>query len=332
MMLSQAIPHSSPIPADGDARKVARRLRIRHRTTYRYDHLVPRSVHRVHLRPIDDWTQTVLSYRLRVTPDVPLIEYEDVFGNWVTRFTVDQPYCELTIESESVVEIRDVDPFAFADMSVPRPSIPLVWMPWEQKMLTPYLTPDELPDTQLQALYEYAMSFVKRNDGDLMESLFSINLALFREFDYVSDATSLETTPFQVYQSGQGVCQDFANLFITMARLLGVPARYVCGYLYTGNNAESRTRSDASHAWVQLYIPDIGWKGFDPTNGVLPHRDHVRVGYGRHYRDTAPTSGTLFGTGAGEETMEIEVVVAEEGSGGRSQESVEGSAPPPSSP
>jgi transglutaminase-like putative cysteine protease len=114
-----------------------------------------------------------------------------------------------------------------------------------------------------------------------------------------------------VYVNREGVCQDFANLFITMARLLGIPARYVCGYLYTGNNAQSRTRSDASHAWVQLYLPDIGWKGFDPTNGVLPHRDHLRVGYGRHYRDTAPTSGTLYGS-TGEESMEIDVVVEEE--------------------
>src|SRR5436190_23995060 len=82
----------------------ARRVRVTHRTTYRYDSPVPRSVHRVHLRPIDDWKQTVLSYRLNVTPEVALIEYEDVFGNWVTRFTVEHPYTELTIEAESLVE------------------------------------------------------------------------------------------------------------------------------------------------------------------------------------------------------------------------------------
>jgi transglutaminase-like putative cysteine protease len=303
---------TSPIlTVDESTKHGGRRLRVKHRTTYRYDRPVARSVHRVHLRPIDDWKQTVPSYRLNVTPAVPLIEYEDVFGNWVTRFTVDQPYTELTIEAESLVEIRDSDPFAFADLPIRRPSVPLVWMPWEQKMLGPYLQPDELPDTQLQALYEYAMSFVRRNDGDLMETLFGINLTLFRDYDYVSGSTCLATTPFEVYQSGQGVCQDFSNLFITLARLLGIPARYVCGYLYTGNNAESRTRSDASHAWVQLYIPDIGWKGFDPTNGVLPHRDHVRVGYGRHYRDTAPTSGTLYGS-TGNETLDIDVVVTEE--------------------
>src|SRR5687767_10661832 len=100
---STPILSSAPL-ATGDARQNTRRLRVRHRTTYQYDKPVPRSVHRVHLRPVDDWKQTVLSYRLAVTPEAPLIEYEDVFGNWVTRFELNRPYRELAIESESVVE------------------------------------------------------------------------------------------------------------------------------------------------------------------------------------------------------------------------------------
>jgi len=78
-----------------------------------------------------------------------------------------------------------------------------------------------------------------------------------------------------VLHNKRGVCQDFANLMICMARLLNIPARYVCGYIYTGNTGEAIAQSDASHAWVQLYLPNIGWKGFDPTNGVLPATDHV---------------------------------------------------------
>jgi len=94
-----------------------------------------------------------------------------------------------------------------------------------------------------------------------------------------------------------------------MARLLGIPARYVCGYIYTGNQQGARAQSDASHAWLQLYIPNVGWKGFDPTNGVLQTTDHVRVAYGRHYRDATPTAGTLY-TPA-QETMSIQVEVKE---------------------
>ena len=177
-------------------------------------------------------------------------------------------------------------------------------------MLAPYLTPLELPDTQLQALYDYGMRFAKRNDGDLMETLFAINLCLFREYAYVKGCTDVTTSPYQVYCSRTGVCQDFSNLFITVARLLGIPARYVCGYLYTGGTRSSRAASDETHAWVELYIPNIGWKGFDPTNGVLPQTEHVRVAVGRNYLDATPTSGTLFGRGAAE-TLEVDVKVAD---------------------
>jgi transglutaminase-like putative cysteine protease len=107
------------------------------------------------------------------------------------------------------------------------------------------------------------------------------------------------------------VCQDFANLFISMARLLGIPARYMCGYLYSGgpprDGAEQNQGCEASHAWVELYIPNVGWKGFDPTNGKLAHLDHIRVACGRHYQDTGPTTGTLFSPA--EETMVVDVEV-----------------------
>lgn len=281
-------------------------LRLTHTTRYRYDRPVALSKHTVHLRPIDDWKQRVLDYSLEITPDVPQLEFEDVFGNWVTRFELRQPYEELSIRAISLVRLLKINPFAFTNVPI-RPSFPLVWMPWEQTMLSPYLRPAELPDTQLQELYDYAMSFVRRNDGDLMESLFAINLTFFRDYKYVPGFTSLNTTAYQVYVHKAGVCQDFANLFITMARLLGIPARYVCGYVYTGNNAEARAKSDASHAWLQLYIPNVGWKAFDPTNGVLPHRDHIRVGVGRHWRDTAPTSGTFYTKAT--ETMDVSVCV-----------------------
>jgi transglutaminase-like putative cysteine protease len=285
-----------------------RRLRIRHTTTYSYDSPVGRSTHRLHLRPVHDWKQTVLSHSLQIRPRVEAVEYEDVFGNWSTRFDVNEPYTELSVTAESLVEVLDVDPFAFAKLPIRPPSFPLVWMPWEQHMLAPYLTPAELPEAQLKELYDYGMEFVRRNGGDLMETLFAINLTLFREYDYLPGCTDVGTSPYDVYVSGAGVCQDFANLFITLARLLGIPARYVCGYIHTGNAGHSRAGSDATHAWVQLYIPNIGWKGFDPTNGVLPQTDHVRVSYGRNFRDATPTSGTLYGPGANE-TLKVEVEV-----------------------
>jgi hypothetical protein len=173
--------------------------------------------------------------------------------------------------------------------------------------MAPYLLPPELPESQLDELTEYAMSFVKRNDFDLLDTLLDINATIFKEYAYRQGSTTVFTTAFEVYANRRGVCQDFTNLFICLARLLGVPARYVCGYVYCGPRATSdaaranAVQSEASHAWVQLYLPEVGWKGFDPTNGILTQTEHVRVAVGRNYVDATPTSGTIY-VGGGPET------------------------------
>jgi transglutaminase-like putative cysteine protease len=292
-----------PVLAIGDRRH----LTVRHTSRFQYNQPIQHSSHCVHLRPIDDAYQNVVSHQLKMTPEVPMIDFEDVFGNFCSRFEIRQPYTELILTAESRVALSRVDPFAFTHALI-RPSFPLIWMPWEHMMLSPYLAPLELPETQLRELNDYAISFVEKNNHDLMETLFAINLTLFREYRYVPGSTKLETTPYEVFASRQGVCQDFANLFICMARLLGIPARYVCGYVYTGHTGIAPAQSDASHAWLQLYIPEVGWRGFDPTNGVLASINHIRVAYGRHYRDAAPTSGTLYSAAAENMTIDVQVV------------------------
>lgn len=284
-----------------------RHLRVRHLTRYSYAAPVQRSEHRLHLRPLEDRLQRLLRHQLTISPAAPLLEYEDVFDNNAACFELHQPYTELTIHAESEVELADIDPFAFANRPI-RPSFPLVWMPWEHKMLAPYLSSQELPDTQLRVIYDYAMGFVERNRSDLMETLFAINLS-FKQFTYAPGTTNAATTAYDVLCNKRGVCQDYTNLFIAMARLLGLPARYVWGYLFTG--LTSPAGSGATHAWVQLYIPNVGWRGFDPTNGILPRTDHVRVGYGRNYRDAAAISGTLYAPAS--EKMLVEVQVTDAG-------------------
>jgi transglutaminase-like putative cysteine protease len=137
-----------------------------------------------------------------------------------------------------------------------------------------------------------------------------MNLSIYRDYKYVSGSTSLNTTPFEVYTNRHGVCQDFANLLICLARLLSIPARYRMGYIYTGANYENKIQSDASHAWVEIYLPYVGWRGFDPTNGIMVSQDHVRVACGRNYRDATPTSGTIF-KGGGTERLAVDVKIKE---------------------
>ena len=299
------IPHPVAAPV--------RQLEIAHLTVYRYKRAVERSTHNLRLVPLHDHLQHLLQHALTITVDgQPLTtaqsrEYDDVFGNRAQRLLIERPYTELAIESRATVELLDIDPLSFRPLRV-RSSIPLVWMPWQRQILEPFLLPPELPESQLDELLDYAMSFVKRNDSDLLQTLLDINSSIFREYQYRQGTTTVSTTPFEVYVNRYGVCQDFTNLFICLARLLGVPARYVCGYVYTGPKHENHRQSEASHAWVQVYLPEVGWKGFDPTNGILTQTDHVRVAVGRNYVDATPTSGTIY-VGGGSETLEVSVVV-----------------------
>ena len=192
-----------------------------------------------------------------------------------------------------------------------RDQIPLTWMPWQRQMVHAYLMPPELPEPELRELSDFAMSFVERNDHDLVETLLDMNRTIYRDFTYVPGSTTIETTPFQVYVNRKGVCQDFANVLICIARLLGVPARYRVGYIYTGGSYENKMQSDASHAWAEVYLPWLGWFGFDPTNGCLAGTDHIRIACGRQYRDAAPTTGTIY-RGGGGEMLQVAVRVERE--------------------
>ena len=284
-----------------------RRVQVNHRTVYRYEKPVERSTHLLRLVPVHDHLQSLIAHEMRLSVDGQRRDFIDVFGNRARRVLIDTPYSELAIEASSTVELLDTDPLNFRPLHA-RARIPLVWMPWQGQVLQPFLLPPELPETELDELAEYAMSFVERNDYDLLDTLLDLNTSIFQEYEYKQGATTIYTTPYEVYSNRRGVCQDFTNLFICLARLLGVPARYVCGYIYTGPKNPNQRQSEASHAWLQVYLPEVGWKGFDPTNGILTQTDHVRVAIGRRAIDATPTSGTLF-VGGGGETLTVDVRV-----------------------
>ena len=259
------------------------------------------------LRPVNDDYQELLEFSLDVEPVTPQRHFFDVFGNHTVDTLIRRPYKELRIVARSRVRLRGSKHPRLRPAGTSA-RLPLVWMPWQRQMMLPYLLPPELPETQLRELSVYAQSFAARQDYDLIETLRDINATIFRDYSYVSKSTALETTPFQVYTNRKGVCQDFSNLFIALARLLNIPARYRVGYIFTGRDYENTRQGDASHAWVEVYIPYVGWRGFDPTNGTIVAHDHVRVACGRNYRDATPTSGTIYAGGGGEK-LEVEVKV-----------------------
>ncbi|MEM1146492.1 MAG: class II glutamine amidotransferase [Pseudomonadota bacterium] len=281
---------------------------ITHKTQYQYSVPVERSTHLFRLMPVDDLTQEVMQSKLTLSTAAEQFQYEDVFGNQSVHCEIKQPYESLTVTASSRVKIYEAPPDDHS-LAMRQTSIPLIWMPWQRQMMLPYLLPPELPESQLRELTNYAMSFVERNDYHLVRTINDINFSIYRDFQYVPGSTILNTTAFEVYAQRRGVCQDFANLFICLTRLLSIPARYRMGYIYTGGNYENKIQSEASHAWVEVYLPNVGWRGFDPTNGCQVAQDHVRVACGRNYRDATPTSGTIY-KGGGGESLSVDLKVS----------------------
>ena len=280
-------------------------MNVLHETVYNYRMPVEKSRHLIRLRPTQDRFQELLEFNLNLSIDGRKQEFQDVYGNTTLELEVDRSFTQMVIRASSRVRLIE-GPARWLNSGGRRETLPLVWMPGQRQMMLPYLLPPELPETQLKELTDYAMGFAQRNDMDLLDTILDMNQTLHNDYTYASGSTTSETTSYEVYSTRRGVCQDFANLFICMARLLNLPARYRVGYIYTGGNYENKIWSEASHAWVELFLPQSGWCGFDPTNGTVVGLDHVRVACGRNYLDATPTSGTIF-KGGGPETLSVSV-------------------------
>ncbi len=297
------LPNTSSTPEQ----KTKKIYRVTHSTAYTYSEFVDHSTHVFRLKPVLDRYQNLDVHEVQINVEGEKLLYEDVFGNSAMHYSINKPYKHLKITSSGVLMSYPL-PSQFHHHIRQQTRIPLVWMPWQRQMMQAYLLPHELPETQLVELTDYAMSFVKRNDYQLLNTLKDLNGSIYQDYEYVQGETSLNTTAFEVYTSRRGVCQDFSNLFICLVRLLSLPARYRMGYIYTGVNYENTIQSEASHAWVEVYLPYFGWQGFDPTNGIMVGQDHIRVACGRNYLDATPTSGTIF-KGGGLESLEVDVKI-----------------------
>lgn len=280
---------------------------IFHESHYQYDSPIHMSKHLLRLQPKHDLLQNVLQYKLTSTVNGKVCNFIGVFENSATLFDVTDSYTDLCFTSRSLIAIHTPPPQRY-DLLHQQWTFPLIWMPWDRIMLQAYLTPMELAESELFELSDYAMSFVSRNNNCVIDVLNDINRTIYRDYTYMSGSTTLSTTPYQVYCTRRGVCQDFANLFICLARLLNIPARYRVGYIYTGTEYENKQQGDATHAWVELYLPNVGWMGFDPTNNCVQSNNHIRVACGRNFRDATPTSGTIY-RGGGHERLHTAVHV-----------------------
>lgn len=286
-----------------------RRYDVIHSTHYKYMLPVEYSTHTFRLKAVEDNIQEVETSQLEISVEGEQFIHEDVFGNQCVYFKTRQPYRELQVTCKTRVKLYATPPDDY-QYKLRQASIPLVWMPWQRQMMLPYLLPPELPESELRELTDYAMSFVIRNNYNLIDTITDINQHIYHDYTYIQGSTSLDTTPYELFYSREGVCQDFANLLICLSRLLSVPARYRVGYIFTGSKYDNVRQSEASHAWVEVYLPYIGWRGFDPTNGCEVKQEHIRLACGRNYYDATPTTGTLF-KGGGKEQLSVVVEMHE---------------------
>ena len=151
-----------------------------------------------------------------------------------------------------------------------------------------------------------------RRSGRSCEAALDLTQRIYHDFTFDSTATDISTPVSHVLQERRGVCQDFAHLAITCLRGLGLPARYVSGYLltYPPPGMEKLKGADASHAWISVWAPEAGWVDFDPTNGIMPAEEHITVAHGRDYDDVSPISGVLLGGSGQEIDVAVDVTVA----------------------
>lgn len=269
------------------------RFRITHRTTYEYAIPAHDSFNEVRLRPVSDEHQTCLDFNLSIDPPASVIAYDDYYGNAVHEFGIPYLHGRLNIAATS-----DVVTFADLDQALDYDVIEGA----DQSPALGTLTDDEIfADDHSEFLIPSAYVALEpvthgianeiRFDGSISVRNFLLRAIewIYTNITYQVGTTNVHSTVLDVLEGGSGVCQDFSHLLISLCRHVGLPARYVSGYL--GDVAES----EASHAWVEAFVPPYGWVSVDATHGGLCTGRHIKVGVGRDYADVSVVRGTYRG-------------------------------------
>jgi transglutaminase-like putative cysteine protease len=280
---------------------------IRHITRFRYSVPVHESVMELRMQPRSEGPQTLRSFQIVTTPRAQLHAYTDPLGNAVYHFNVLRAHEELRIEAQAVVER--------AQVTTPQAVDALEWDRYNVLNLSSdhydLLEPSRFA-RQSAALDRFMEEhLLAKPEGDVMTALKRLNHAIYEAFDYESGVTEVHSPIEHALGEHRGVCQDFAHIMIAIARHWGIPARYVSGYLSQRRKNEHRSGDDATHAWVEAYLPSFGWVGFDPTNDIMAEERHIRVAVGRDYADVPPTRGTFKGHAESELAISVSVEPAQ---------------------
>ena len=274
------------------------RVEVTHTTRLDYSADVVEAVMDVRLGPITDDDQRVSRFDLSVQPQGAIRRYADGFGNPAHLVTLSRAHRFVELVACTEVETFRDDPFQWPE----RPPAPL----------GPRALADGLQPSRLIPLHPdiaaMAEPFRLGDPGRAFEAAQALTARVYGLLRYRREVTTVATRVDEVLRGQAGVCQDFAHLLIGLARCLGLPARYVSGYIVQrgqwqtqAGQSQSQTLgpsrgAGASHAWAEIFTPSHGWRGFDPTNNLVVNAYYVKVGTGRDYQDVAPTRGTYRGS------------------------------------
>lgn len=277
------------------------RLKVFHRTRYLYRAPVCNSYNELRLRPATADSERLEFFLLNVQPPARLRHFRDIFFNYVHYFDLPEPHHELSIEAQCTVNTSS--PYTqgspggvdFSELSAVDDDMLSLFRGGSRYV---EITPD---------LWKLALD-VKNDCRDVFGAAQNIMRYIFENFTYSPQTTTSTTHVNEVLATRRGVCQDFAQVMIGMCRALGIPARYVSGYLYNGQGCGLRG-AQASHAWCEVHIPGRGWFGLDPTNNTVADERHIKIATGRDYHDAAPVSGSFDGPPGATSTLLVDLQV-----------------------
>ena len=286
------------------------KFEISHRTSYQYRAPVAQSHHTIHLKPRESDRQTVIHHSLLIEPaPVSRTEIIDSFGNSAVLLRIEDEHTEFIVHSRSTIDMK----------AAPIPDLSQS-PPWED-VGSSTRWPDGSVNfgvRQFMCRSRHApvnpdiMRFAQGSfqpGRPLLDGAMHLTRRIFEDFTFDPKATDVSTPIARVLDMRRGVCQDFAHLAIAAHRAMGIPARYVSGYLMTRPPpGQAKLKgADASHAWLSVWSGAQGWIDFDPTNGIVPKGEHITVAYGRDYDDISPISGVLLGGGDQAMTISVDV-------------------------
>lgn len=262
-------------------------FKIHHITKYQYNSLVIDSANEIKLFPLEDDFQRIISQDLTISNKPILSYYVDFFGNKNASFTLLSPHSELNIESHLTVEVKPRN----ALNKLPNIELETVKKAASKNLNLLFLSKQE--EYHFSHEIESIIQTLNLRLLSLHEIAQSVNHYIFSNFTYLKGVTNIETTVDEILTHRSGVCQDFAHIMLAILRKLGIPSRYVAGYICP--NKDGFRGEGATHAWVEYFCPELGWVGVDPTNNCLVNEYHVRIAVGRDFQDCTVAKGIFKG-------------------------------------